>query len=707
MKTKAFLWITIGMAAAAQAGGARADTLLTTRGEPVVETRHDVKVAVEDGLATLKVTRGFKNQGSQPDQVELEIELPEGAVATGLRIKGKSEWYDGELMEAEMAEVLYSRLTGMGPFRPKDPALLMWSDLGWLDLLVFPVNPGAENVVEYTLIVPLDYFDGLYSMAYPVDDFESDLAGVRIAVSSAPVPSGIFVNGAKVSSGAKVAAGSSPQDWDDASASGPHGLALCDESYDGIGPCMEPGRALVAVAAPKIDRADARYGVFDLGTGQSVVRLEIDAAKRIGHAPKKASVVFLVDASRSFGREGIEAALGFSAAFASQLPDASFEVVLFRRKAERLFGDFLPASGAAKRLADLVKPGSAPEPGNGSHLDRGLAEAVGLLAKRKGPARIIIITDTLMRSAYSNALSLQALGPLSKGSVVHLVELIPGKAGETPDAVRDDEHELAKVPLSRKGILVQVSGGEHEADYEDAVRSLVRPVRIDFFEIQWGSGEDETFDEYDYVPETLEEGEGLRYMFMAPEPGSKVTLKGRIWAEPFSLSVPADPEYGDTIVPALLFSDCLYEELERGEMLLAATAGRAVTPVTSYLAVEPGVRPSTEGLEEGLGGGAAGGGYGYGSAACMMGKVGQVDPTDYRALLQALLMDAAAPCFLGAAADLSANIFSETTYREVADAAAEADDDEIRACVEEAAWSIEPAGEFDARSRFQATITLP
>jgi hypothetical protein len=172
MKTKAFLWITIGMAAAAQAGGARADTLLTTRGEPVVETRHDVKVAVEDGLATLKVTRGFKNQGSQPDQVELEIELPEGAVATGLRIKGKSEWYDGELMEAEMAEVLYSRLTGMGPFRPKDPALLMWSDLGWLDLLVFPVNPGAENVVEYTLIVPLDYFDGLYSMAYPVDDFE-------------------------------------------------------------------------------------------------------------------------------------------------------------------------------------------------------------------------------------------------------------------------------------------------------------------------------------------------------------------------------------------------------------------------------------------------------------------------------------------------------------------------------------------------------
>ncbi len=34
-------------------------------------------------------------------------------------------------------------------------------------------------------------------------------------------------------------------------------------------------------------------------------------------------------------------------------------------------------------------------------------------------------------------------------------------------------------------------------------------------------------------------------------------------------------------------------------MMVLARHGRAVSPVTSYLAIEPGVRPSTEGLNEG------------------------------------------------------------------------------------------------------------
>ena len=37
--------------------------------------------------------------------------------------------------------------------------------------------------------------------------------------------------------------------------------------------------------------------------------------------------------------------------------------------------------------------------------------------------------------------------------------------------------------------------------------------------------------------------------------------------------------------------------LSESEMMVLAKHGRAVSPVTSYLAVEPGVRPSTEGIE--------------------------------------------------------------------------------------------------------------
>jgi hypothetical protein len=57
MKRRACSIFLIGLGLAAQTGGAGADSLLTTRGEPVLETRHDVKVSAEDGLATLTEDR--------------------------------------------------------------------------------------------------------------------------------------------------------------------------------------------------------------------------------------------------------------------------------------------------------------------------------------------------------------------------------------------------------------------------------------------------------------------------------------------------------------------------------------------------------------------------------------------------------------------------------------------------------------------------
>ena len=47
---------------------------------------------------------------------------------------------------------------------------------------------------------------------------------------------------------------------------------------------------------------------------------------------------------------------------------------------------------------------------------------------------------------------------------------------------------------------------------------------------------------------------------------------------------------------ALVFGSDLMEELDEKEMMILARHGGAVSPVTSYLAIEPGVRPSTEGI---------------------------------------------------------------------------------------------------------------
>src|SRR5687768_15093829 len=114
------------------ASPAAADVLLATLGEPVTEVSHAVDVTIKDGVAIYKVQRVFANAGERADEAGLEIDLPPGAAATGLRIRARDRWYDGELMEREKAARMYHEMTGMGAYEPKDPALLQWM---WADKL--------------------------------------------------------------------------------------------------------------------------------------------------------------------------------------------------------------------------------------------------------------------------------------------------------------------------------------------------------------------------------------------------------------------------------------------------------------------------------------------------------------------------------------------------------------------------------------------
>ena len=114
------------VALAAATGIARADELTATLEQPIVEVSHTVDIRIADGVATYKVRRQFANRGKRADEASLSIDLPYGAAATGLRIRARERWYDGELMEREKAAKLYQELTGFGPAQPKDPALLQW-----------------------------------------------------------------------------------------------------------------------------------------------------------------------------------------------------------------------------------------------------------------------------------------------------------------------------------------------------------------------------------------------------------------------------------------------------------------------------------------------------------------------------------------------------------------------------------------------------
>src|SRR5262245_38420638 len=73
---------------------ARADVLTSTLGQPLVEVSHTVDVRIEKGVAIYKVKRTIANAGTLFEEAALDIALPHGVAATGLRIRSRDRWYD-------------------------------------------------------------------------------------------------------------------------------------------------------------------------------------------------------------------------------------------------------------------------------------------------------------------------------------------------------------------------------------------------------------------------------------------------------------------------------------------------------------------------------------------------------------------------------------------------------------------------------------
>jgi hypothetical protein len=175
--------LSLGLAGVSAVPSARADSFDFTRSELLVERGHIIELAMHRGHAVLVVRRTVHNGGPRHDQATFHIDVPWGAVATGLRTLGSSHgrphWFPGELMEAEAAAEKYRELTGIGGYYPKDPALLSWRGQTHLALQVFPCPPGQDKTVEYTLAVPTHYENGAYHLRLPALGTDKLTASIR------------------------------------------------------------------------------------------------------------------------------------------------------------------------------------------------------------------------------------------------------------------------------------------------------------------------------------------------------------------------------------------------------------------------------------------------------------------------------------------------------------------------------------------------
>jgi hypothetical protein len=434
--------------------------------------------------------------------------------------------------------------------------------------------------------------------------------------------------------------------------------------------------ALVPGWSAPVDGAAASVAV---AKDKHLVHVRIEAAPRLSQVPANASVVVLLDTSRSMERR-LPSSLAAVRAYLSRFPGASVELLTFDRTASSPFGGPLPVREALSRLYAF-----APVTRNGSHLDVALASADARLAARPGPRRILVVTDLMTRDALTpERLAVQSM---TSGALVHLATVDEGAAS----LERDDESDWAKLPRKTGGLLWKAScdavlGAVDRAVFEE----WVRPRRVDRLKV---TGAPSDF----AVEECLQEGRGLEHLSVADAPVTQVTLEGELWSSPVRWSVKASVEEGRRWA-GLVFGTPLYSAFDdKGQMTLALL-GRVVSPVTSYLAIEPGVRPSIDGLERagfGEGAGRCGGALIRGGSVCV-GAPGAGGPDRRQAFLDGELARALAACRATSSVTVRATL--ESTLDEIVEVEdvtlAPARDAKIEGCVREALWAVTLPGEF-------------
>ncbi|HEY3494611.1 MAG TPA: vWA domain-containing protein [Polyangiaceae bacterium] len=637
-------WFGVSAGFLAVAPGAEADWVQGTRSEELRERTHAVSLTLKPGHAELVVQRTVFNGGPRHDQAEFWINLPSEAVAIGLStlgsLAGRPHWFEGELLEAEAAAARYRELTGIGGYYPKDPALLSWRSQQLLALQVFPCPPGALKSVEYTLVVPTHYRDGAHHLELPALGTEELPA--TITLRQRPEDA-VLVGGAAPPRVIRPEAGA-PLDF-----------------------------ALSARGAPRLG---GELVTREFASGRVLLRYAAYAGPRLSTVPPKAHVVAVIDASLSTDAGFAERARAALDGYLSHFGDAHVEVLTFHRRVERAFGAFRPLAEARSALSQLAVVRK-----NGSDVDRALFEADRLLstAPPGSARRIVLLTDGLAREGLTGERLRAATS--QAGAVTHLGILSEGSSS----LARDDAHPWAEGLAATRGVVWQAHAREGEADAARRVfEEWARPLR--FHDFRALSADPELVETLEVIPPVLDEGQGVEALLLAERRVPWLAFEGKLWTENVRARLEPDAR-GEKLWSALVFGSPLLDDLSEPEMMTLALSGGAVSPVTSYLAIEPGVRPSTEGLDWGR----LGGGFGAGQVGVRSGGTtvsGRGPALDRQAFLDRTLADDYRRC---GGRPGTATVTFETTAAEIAHVqtlAVKDADKLVEACLRESLWAL-------------------
>jgi hypothetical protein len=634
--------------------------------EEVSEVEHRVEARVEGELVHLTVHRTFHNPGKSYTEWQEWLQLPQGGTVHGFTLEAQGQRTEGALLEADEAQRGYDALRRRGNAAPRTVALLSESGRETVHLRLWNVPPRASVTVHYSVRSRLDYSHGRSSFSYPGP---TETQAIKPVLTVTPPYPGADIRLAP------------------------------PETASETEKAMRAGELEASWEAVPFQGIDARVGLMPWESG-SLGFVQVRAAKRLSEAPERARVVFVVDASHSVGPKGIARQLAFTESYLQRLPDAMAEVVVFRRSAQRLFGRFVRASDWKASLANV--PAERLEPGNGSHLDEGLRLAQRVLSEGNGPARMLVLTDGLLRQAFEPASPSPATS--APDSAVHFLRL-PNRKGWEPI-----HRKLWEQPVrSACGTRLLLSSFR-DLPPED-LESLVRPVRLEKVWIKNEHGE-QLLDLDD-----LQEGESLQEWLPSPQqPLRRLVLHGQFWGCPSSMPVQLDQALSADLgrnVYAEVDSDFDSDTTEEEPTLSGlreqlAKTGDWLSSARSFLAVPAGASASAEVDPQEEEGGVVGGVV-SGSIGCGIGSPQQPGNLPERtAELTRLLQAAATTCSRkGGGTPLQVRV--EATGDEIVDVEVTGATSTAQAtCVREATWALRLPPLFDnGQQAFYSITPLP
>lgn len=312
-----------------------------------------------------------------------------------------------------------------------------------------------------------------------------------------------------------------------------------------------------------------------------------------------------------------------------------------------------------------------------------MARAESLLAQVPdgAPKRVLVLGDHLARREIEpRGITTPA------GAIVHLADVRAGDGG----VARVDDDPWAALPRATGGLLfeaaaptIPIATAPDRRAIEEVFLEWARPVRLD--RMVWRvPGMAAALHE---EPRALEEGDSISYRAVQDSLPTSATIEGELWSRRFAKTI-APTANEAKLWSALVFGSDMQRELSDEESRVLAHAGGAVSPFTSYLATEPGVRPwSDEG--------------GRGEGICLCWPIGAIGRgadlgtpdafriPDYQRVFASWMRRAVRTC----GAEGRTSIVAETTRGEIVDVAVvvhgDVPDGSQAECVREATWALE------------------